>query len=66
MANREQIKKAILDVAGNPESGPVRDLADAWADAIVAIDSPAPAPKTAREDEAPIKETRVINIAEKR
>ena len=38
MANREQIKKAILDIAGNPSSGAIASLADAWADAIAELD----------------------------
>ena len=29
MANKEQIKKAILDLAGNPSSGSIASLADA-------------------------------------
>jgi len=29
MATKAEIKKVILDVAGNPESGPVKQLADA-------------------------------------
>lgn len=40
MATKEQIKKTILEVAGNPESGVVVEFADKWADAIVAIDNP--------------------------
>jgi hypothetical protein len=40
MATKEQIKKTILEVAGNPESGVVAEFAEVWADAIVAIDSP--------------------------
>lgn len=40
MATKEQIKKTILEVAGNPESGVVAEFAEAWADAIIAIDSP--------------------------
>lgn len=66
MASKAEIKKTILEVAGNPESGPVRQFADAWADAIVALDSPDPAPKVVREDEEPVKETRVIRPSEKR
>lgn len=58
MATKEQIKKAILDVAGNPESGVVAEFAEAWADAIVEIDSPRAA--------APAKEIRVVNAAETR
>jgi hypothetical protein len=50
MATKEQIKKVILDVAGNPESGVVAEFADKWADAIVAID-------------APVKDTREIRVA---
>lgn len=64
MASKDEIKKVILDVAGNPESGVVREYADAWAEAIVAIDSPVPAIE--REDQEPVKETRVILASEKR
>lgn len=78
MANREEIKKAILEVAGNPESGPVAKLADAWADAIVGLDAPVPFKPDARDGdgdgkvqdgtpfERPAKETRVTKPAEKR
>ena len=41
MATKEQIKKAILDLAGNPSSGAIASLADAWADAIVDLDKTA-------------------------
>lgn len=41
MATKEQIKKAILEVAGNPESGVIAELADAFADAVAKIDSAA-------------------------
>ena len=61
MASKEQIKKTILEVAGNPESGVVRDLVDAWATAIVAIDEPVKAAST-----EPAKETRVIKATETR
>ena len=60
MATRAEIKKVILEVAGNPESGVVKSLADAWADAIVALDAPA------EQKKAEVKETRVIDAAEKR
>lgn len=66
MATKAEIKKVILDIAGNPESGPVKNLADQWADAIVALDAPAPAPTVVREDEEPVKETRVLKASEKR
>lgn len=38
MASKEQIKKVILDIAGNPTNGAVKELADKWASAIVALD----------------------------
>jgi len=41
MATKDEIKKAILEVAGNPISGAIADLADSMADAVVAIDTPA-------------------------
>jgi hypothetical protein len=78
MATREDIKKAILAVAGNPESGPIANLADAMADAVVGLDAPVPFKPDARDGdkdgkvqdgtpfERPAKETRVIKADEKR
>ena len=40
MATKEQIEAAILKVAGNPDTGIIRDLAPAFAEAIVNIDAP--------------------------
>lgn len=40
MASHEKIKEAILKVAGNPSSGSIKDLADEFARAIVALDNP--------------------------
>lgn len=40
MATKEEIKKVILRVAGNPATGVVKDFADAWAEAIAALDNP--------------------------
>ena len=54
MADKETIKRTILKIAGHPESGPIKELADEWARAIVAL------------DEEPTKETRVMKVAEKR
>jgi hypothetical protein len=54
MADKETIKRTILKVAGNPSSGPIKELAEEWARAIVAL------------DEEPTKETRVLKVAEKR
>lgn len=58
MATKEQIKKAILEVAGNPVSGAIADLADTMADAVVAIDTPAVLGE--------VKEARVTKPAETR
>jgi hypothetical protein len=41
MASVEQVRQAILRVAGNPDSGPIRDLADDMARAVVELDDPA-------------------------
>ena len=60
MADREAIKKAILDAAGNPVSGVIAENADRFADAIVALD----APKTKREIDN--RETRVVEGKETR
>jgi len=57
MASQEQIREAILKVAGNPDSGPVKALADEMARAVVALDEP-PA--------QPSKEKRVTHSAETR
>lgn len=55
MASKEDIKKAILEVAGNPESGVVAEYASKWAEAIFALDNPVQE-----------KEVRVVTAAEKR
>jgi len=62
MATRDDIKRVILEVAGNPESGVVAQYADRWADAIVKLDEPEEPKKAARE----VKETRVIAPEEER
>jgi len=53
MATKKEIVEAILKTAGNPDTGIIKDLADAFATAIVAID-------------APVKETRVDSPKETR
>ena len=45
MANKDEIMKTILSVAGNPESGVVKQNVAAWAEAIVALDNPEPPTK---------------------
>lgn len=54
MTKQEEIKRLILKIAGNPVSGPVNELAEEWARAIVAL------------DEEPTKETRVLSVKETR
>lgn len=58
--NKEQIKSAILNVAGNPESGAILDLADAMAEAIMNID------KSEIKKFDPVKETRIVAVKETR
>jgi hypothetical protein len=71
VATRDDIKKAILTVAGNPESGVIAEYADRFADAIVGLDAPVPFKSDAKDAdgdgvvqegtpfERPAKETRV-------
>jgi hypothetical protein len=66
VATKDEIKNVILAVAGNPESGVVKQYADAWAEAIVNIDAPTKAPEVEREVVEPVKETRILGVAEKR
>lgn len=78
MATFEQIRKVILDVAGNPESGIVKDYADKWAIAIASLDSETPYNPDAKDAdgdgvvqegtpfERPKKETRVTKPTETR
>jgi hypothetical protein len=41
MATHAEIKKAILDTAGNPVSGVIVDMVDDFAQAILALEKPA-------------------------
>jgi len=78
MANMADIKKVILDVAGNPESGVVAEYAEKWAIAIASLDSETPYNPEAKDGdrdgmvqdgtpfERPAKETRVTKPTEKR
>ncbi len=65
MATREEIKRTILEVAGNPEAGVVATYADRWADAIVKLDEPEVEEKP-RKKAPEVKETRVIAPEEER
>ena len=62
MADREAIKKAILDVAGNPSSGVIAEYADRFADAVVELS----APKREVKREIDTREKRVVEDIEKR
>ena len=62
MADREAIKKAILDVAGNPSSGVIAEWADRFADAVVELDKPKPEVKR----EIDMRETRKVEAKETR
>ncbi len=62
MANKAEIKNAILKVAGHPSSGVVFDLAEEWAEAIVALD----APQATASALAVSKETRITKPEETR
>lgn len=55
--NKEEVKKAILKVAGDPESGIIAELADAMADEICGIKK-----ETKKYD--PVSETRIVNPQE--
>lgn len=78
MAKMEEIKKVILDIAGNPEVGVVAEYAEKWAIAIASLDSDTPFNPDAKDGdrdgmvqdgtpfERPAKETRVTKPTEKR
>lgn len=51
MATKEQIVSAILETAGNPVVGEIKDLAESLADAILAIDAPAKEVRVMKVDE---------------
>jgi hypothetical protein len=61
VATKEEIKKAILEVAGNPESGVIFEMAERFADAVIAIDTPVAADVKSAE-----KEVRVTKPTETR
>lgn len=60
MASKAEIKRAILDATGNPESGPVFKAVDSIVDAIVGLDKP----DIELSAERPAKETRVTKANE--
>lgn len=62
MADREAVKKAILNAAGNPSSGVIADYADRFADAVIALDITKPIVKR----DVDSRETRLSEGKEKR
>lgn len=58
MADREAIKRAILDAAGNPSAGVIAEYADRFADAVVALDAP--------KRDVDTREKRVVEATERR
>lgn len=78
MATKAEIKKVILAVAGDPESGVIVQLADKWADAIASLDTNEPFKADARDAdgdgvvqegtkfERPANEKRVTKTSETR
>ena len=58
MASKDDIKKAILKVAGNPSVGVIADLADDLAKAVWELDN--------TNSYNPAKEARVVDIKETR
>ena len=58
--DKNKVKEAILKVAGNPIIGPIAELADAMAEAVVNIDKP----ETKKFN--PVSETRIVEVKETR
>ena len=58
--DKAKIKSTILQVAGNPTSGVIAELADELAQAIIDIDKPE------IKNFNPVQETRIVEIKETR
>jgi hypothetical protein len=58
--DKEKIKSTILQVAGNPSSGIIAELADEFAQAIIDLDKPEV------KNFNPVQETRIVEIKETR
>jgi hypothetical protein len=72
MATKDEIKKTILAIAGDPSVGEVYSLVDKWADAIWKLDNKDVAVSNDSDRNsgttafAATKETRIIEPTEKR
>lgn len=75
--NKADVKKLILEIAGNPEAGVIVQFADKWADAIVGLSTGEYKPDAKDGDgdgkvqdgtryERPAKEVRVTKATETR
>ena len=58
--DKAKVKSTILQVAGNPTSGVIAELADELAQAIIDIDKPE------IKNFNPVQETRIVEIKETR
>jgi len=58
--DKAKVKSTILEVAGNPTSGVIAELADELAQAIIDIDKPEV------KNFNPVQETRIVEIKETR
>jgi hypothetical protein len=58
--DKAKVKLTILQVAGNPSSGVIAELADELAQAIIDIDKPEV------KNFNPVQETRIVEIKETR
>lgn len=65
MTDKEAIKKAMLDAAGNPSVGAIAEMVDQMAEAVANLGNPKRAIKYSAEL-ADNKETRVLNAYETR
>jgi hypothetical protein len=65
MADKEAIKKAILDATGNPSVGAIAEMADIMAEAVAQLGNPNQ-PVRYSETLVSEKETRVIDARETR
>lgn len=66
MLKKEDIKKEILRIAGNPESGPIAQFADTWAEELEKLSSPKKEEVKEVKKFEPAKETRTVEAKETR
>jgi hypothetical protein len=62
--DKAKVKSTILQVAGNPSSGVIAELAEAMAEAVVNIDKPEPVREVKKFEVE--RETRTIQASETR